>query len=316
MREGRTGALPGGPIGLDVSSHRILRARSVAERRAEGDRATNVAYECNVRYTSPTMRRDTASPRSARLLLLWELPGGKSTRRVAIWRRLQRLGARGVGGAAYELPLDEESRESFEWLRTEISAMGGRCALYEARELAPAIEPPAATVGETLPVADYQQRTWVTRPRPGIDRMGSAWLIRRFVDPDARFGFADRLSAVEGEQVAFDMYGAELGHRAGRCTFEVLRARFGLNEAALADLGRLVRAIDLHEEAPDPAEAALVERLVAGLRASIADDAELLAAGMSLFEALYSGPPRRAGAGRRAAAPRTGRARKAERRKR
>jgi hypothetical protein len=259
------------------------------------------------------MAPDPESPRAARLLLLWELPGGKSTRRVAIWRRLQRLGARSVGGAAYELPPDEENRESFEWLRTEILAMGGRCVLFEARELAPAAALPATTVGDPLSAADYRRRTWVTRPRPGIDRMASAWLIRRFLDPGARFEFADRPPLAAGKRVAFDMYGAELGHRAGRCTFEVLCARFGLSEAALAELGLMVRAVDLHEEAPDPAEAALVERLVAGLRASIADDAELLAAGMALFEALYSAPRRSAGRGGGPAARRPGEARRERR---
>ncbi len=72
-------------------------------------------------------------------------------------------------------------------------------------------------------VTSYRRRVWVTRPRPGVDRMGSAWLIRRFVDPEARFGFAvDRNSLPEGDTIPFDMFGVEFTHRGEDCTFETL----------------------------------------------------------------------------------------------
>lgn len=163
-----------------------------------------------------------------------------------------------------------------------------------------------ARTKERLRTEEYRGRRWVTRPRPGVDRMASAWLIRRFIDPDARFEFAAEppepsepsgpskpsRASPRGRRVAFDMYGVELGHHGGRCTFEVLVERFGLGaRPALGALGRLVRAIDLHVPAEDVAEAETLARLVAGLRATHADDHQLLEAGIGLIEALHAATP-------------------------
>src|SRR5512146_3048016 len=94
--------------------------------------------------TSITMRLvpspPDAAPRAS-LLLVFQLPAGRSSARVAAWRRLQRLGASSLGGAAYALPAGGEERESFEWLRQEIAGLGGRVELYEARALAPLAAP-------------------------------------------------------------------------------------------------------------------------------------------------------------------------------
>ncbi|KAB2966867.1 MAG: chromate resistance protein [Thermoanaerobaculia bacterium] len=250
-----------------------------------------------------------------RLLLLHELPPGKSTGRVTVWRRLRRIGAESVG-AAWALPLDEENREAFEWLRGEIVALGGRCAIFEAREVSGAGGPDETAEVARLERSGYRRRVWVTRPRPGIDRMASAWLIRRFVDPEARFEFSEKAPGGRSRRIAFDMFGAAFGHRGRRCSFEVLAASFGLKESRIRELGGLVRAVDLHEEAADPAAARMIERLVAGLRASHADDFGLLEAGMALFEALYSSPPPGAGTGQRAGArpaPRDGKERRQRR---
>ena len=153
-----------------------------------------------------------------------------------------------------------------------------------------------------LDVEAYRGRRWVTRPRPGVDRMASAWLIRRFVDPQARFEFAAEPPA-RGGKVPFDMYGVEFGHQGGRCSFEVLAARFGLDaRPAIRRLGRMVRAVDLHEPAEHAAEAETVGRLVAGLRATHADDHALLEAGIGVFEALHAAAPAERPKGRSAAA--------------
>jgi hypothetical protein len=261
------------------------------------------------------MPASAATPCPDRLLLLYELPPGKSTGRVMVWRRLRRIGAESVG-AAWALPLDAENREALEWLRGEIVALGGRCAIFEARELAGPGGSDGAGEVARLERSGYRRRVWVTRPRPGIDRMASAWLIRRFVDPEARFEFSERAPAARGRRIAYDMFGATFGHRGRLCSFEVLAASFGLNETRLRELGALVRAVDLHEDAPDPAAARMLERLVSGLRASHADDSDLLAAGMALFEALYAAPPPGANGRRRVAAPRAGRAPATGRRKR
>jgi len=240
------------------------------------------------------------------LLLLFQLPAGKSSARVAIWRRLRALGAFGLGGAAYALPENAESRESFEWLRRDIVALGGEALFFAAQPVDAAVtaalarrrrgDAPTAhdrardTALARLDPARFRKRVWVTRPRPGVDRMASAWLIRCFVDPQARFEFSPAAGIGKGRAIPFDTFGAELGHQQGLCTFEVLARRFGIEEPGVAELARTVHAIDLHEVAPDPAEAAMVVRLVEGLRASHADDSELLAAGIALIAALHAAP--------------------------
>ena len=134
----------------------------------------------------------------------------------------------------------------------------------------------------------FHARTWVTRPRPGVDRMASAWLIQRFIDDQARFAFADEPpAATERRRVAFDMFGVEFGHHGGRCSFEVLCDRFGITDEGVRRLGRIVHDIDLKDEKYCPPEAPVVARMVEGLRATYADDSELLAHGIAMFAALY-----------------------------
>src|SRR5207247_744262 len=104
----------------------------------------------------------------------------------------------------------------------------------------------AAPAGDRLDPARFQKRVWVTRPRPGIDRMSSAWLIRRFIDPKARFAFADAPPAA-GAAMPFDMYGVEFSHTDHGCTFETLVARFGLASAPIDRIGHIVHDLDLKE---------------------------------------------------------------------
>jgi hypothetical protein len=133
----------------------------------------------------------------------------------------------------------------------------------------------------------YKGRIWVTRPRPGVDRFSSAWLIRRFIDRDARFVFAaspDRYP----DAVPFDMYHAGgFKHEGDMCTFEVLQERFGIRDAAVRRIGEIVHDIDLKEDRYKSPHAPTVANLVDGLRASTPDDARLLEQGISMFEALY-----------------------------
>jgi hypothetical protein len=149
---------------------------------------------------------------------------------------------------------------------------------------------------QRLAPARYQGRTWVTRPRPGIDRMSSAWLIRRFIDPKARFTFAEK--PPQGESaVPFDMFGVEFGHAGAGCTFETLTTRFGVEETAVEAIAEIVHDLDLKETRFGRPEAAAMGRLVEGLRATFADDQELLAHGIVMFEALYRSFQLRAGGG-------------------
>lgn len=132
----------------------------------------------------------------------------------------------------------------------------------------------------------YVGRIWVTRPRPGIDRMGSAWLIKRFIDRDARFGFVDQPPAT-GNSIPFDMFGVEFTHRGEWCTFETLAHAFGITDPAVDRLAGIVHDLDLKDARFGAPEATAVGAMVDGLQALYADDHTLLEQGMTMFEALY-----------------------------
>lgn len=132
----------------------------------------------------------------------------------------------------------------------------------------------------------FRQRVWVTRPRPGIDRMGSAWLIKRFIDPEARFGFVDQPPAA-GDVIPFDMFGVEFTHRGEWCTFETLAHTFGISDNAVGRLAAIVHDLDLKDARFGAPEASAVAALIEGLQALYADDHTLLDTGMTMFEALY-----------------------------
>ncbi len=268
----------------------------------------------------------------------------------------------------YVLPNSEQCREDFEWIRSEIAALGGEATVFVAEALspggedlvaafqrvrdadyrtlkrdadrvlsaarakrrnpaanrdewgrgvrrlrerfheieridffhAPAGQDAAASIGalERFAVAAkkpvavhppvlaptaFRKRRWVTRPRPGVDRMASAWLIRRFIDPKAIFGFVERPA---DSDVPFDMYTGEFSHQGTSCTFETLAQRFSIADPAVALIGHIVHDLDMKEKRYAPPEAPAVDRMVDGLRALYADDDTLLERGMDMFEAL------------------------------
>jgi hypothetical protein len=269
----------------------------------------------------------------------------------------------------YVLPNTDQCREDFEWLRSEIAAMGGEATVFVADALnengrddivaafqrardadyrtlkrdadrmlssarakrqrhlsgrevrsrgvqamqerfneieridffhAPtgqaaassiaALERVAAGAKEPIPLAapklsptEFRNRRWVTRPRPGVDRMASAWLIRRFIDAKATFGFVERPG---DSDVPFDMYSGEFSHHGTLCTFETLAERFGVVDAAVARIGQIVHDLDMKETRYAPPEAPAVGRMVDGLRELYADDETLLQHGIGMFEAL------------------------------
>lgn len=303
------------------------------------------------------------------LLLGHQLPTRSSNARVKTWRRLQQIGAVPARNALYVLPNTEQCREDFEWIRSEIVALGGEATVFAAdaiseggtvdieaefrrtreqeyrtlkgeidRLLAKArgtsrraaanrqlksrplrrlrdrfnaiervdffkaaggVETAAAlvaleqtvhgrrraSVGTASPLSptDFSGRRWVTRPRPGVDRMASGWLIRRFIDPKATFAFTDHPEPVD---LTFDMYAGEFSHQGDACTFEVLADRFGLHHRAVSRVGDIVHDLDMKDAKYGPPEVEAVGRIVDGLRASHPDDATLLEHGISVFEAL------------------------------
>lgn len=133
----------------------------------------------------------------------------------------------------------------------------------------------------------YRNRVWVTRPVPGVDRMGSAWLIRRFIDPAARFGFVTDPKAAAPDAIPFDMFGVEFSHQGSRCTFETLCARFAIRQPAVERLAAIVHDLDLKDDRFGAPEAATLGAAIAGLQLAFADDAALLEQGITLFEALF-----------------------------
>jgi hypothetical protein len=127
---------------------------------------------------------------------------------------------------------------------------------------------------------------WATRAHCHIDRAACAWLIRRFVDPEAEFVFVDDPIEVPGDATPFDMRGAELGHHGGDCSFETFLRRYELEDPVLWQLGRIVHEADLDDERYDAPEAPGLDVLLRGLSMT-QEDEQLLAITAPLFDGLY-----------------------------
>ncbi|TMA68396.1 MAG: chromate resistance protein [Deltaproteobacteria bacterium] len=137
-------------------------------------------------------------------------------------------------------------------------------------------------------LGDLHGRTWVTRKGIHIDRIASAWLIRRFVDPGAAFKFVPARSyRPEPGELRFDMFEAEFTHEGDLCTFEVLLARVRLDDPALRPIAAIVHDIDLKDAKFDRPEAAGIDRLIAGIAMRHRDDEDRLARGAAVFDDLY-----------------------------
>ncbi|HEV8321824.1 MAG TPA: chromate resistance protein ChrB domain-containing protein [Myxococcota bacterium] len=149
----------------------------------------------------------------------------------------------------------------------------------------------AAGVGAgTAAMADLRGRTWVTRKGIHVDRIGSAWLVLRFIDPAARFKFvpAKGYRPQPGE-LRFDMFDAEFTHEGDQCTFEVLVARAGLgSDRALCALAEIIHDVDLKDGKFERDEAPGLDRLVAGIAMAHKDDEARLARGSAVFDDLYA----------------------------
>lgn len=129
-------------------------------------------------------------------------------------------------------------------------------------------------------------RIWLTRPRPQIDRVGSAWLIRRFIDPKARFVFASDPKQ-HPEAIPYDMFEVEFSHHGEDCTFETLVKRFGLTDKAVLRLAEMVHDTDLEDGKFQTTECVGIDRLLKGWAKSGFADDDLLTRGYECFEALY-----------------------------
>ena len=166
---------------------------------------------------------------------------------------------------------------------------GGRRALDEIEaRLRPQVEgAPDGT--PTLQVERPRGRTWVTREGIFVDRIASAWLIRRFIDPSARFKFVTPLGyRPKRGELRFDMFDAEFSHEGDRCTFETLLQRFMLDDPGLAQIAEIVHDIDLRDGKFGREDALGIERVLAGIAAAWPEDDARLARGASVFEDLYA----------------------------
>jgi hypothetical protein len=190
----------------------------------------------------------------------------------ALKRELDRIQAI----AHLQSPLGAKARGLWESVAARVRALDAR---PPARSRRPSARPPAGS-------------TWVTRPRPHIDRIASAWLIKRFIDPDATFLFAEP-RAFPPDAIPFDAPGVELGHDGDDCTFETLLKRSGLRDRRLTRIAEIVHEADLRDGKFPRDEARGIDLAIKGLLAASADDAQVLAHGFAIFEGLYAGASRK-----------------------
>jgi hypothetical protein len=132
----------------------------------------------------------------------------------------------------------------------------------------------------------YSGRTWLTRPRPQIDRVGSAWLVRKFIDPKARFIFSADAKKFP-EAVTYDMLDAEFTHHGEDCTFETLVKRFGLDDKALLAIAEMIHEADLEDGKFSRHECIGIDRVLKGWARLGLSDEQLLEKGGECFDALY-----------------------------
>ena len=296
------------------------------------------------------------------LLLLFSLPTNRNTERVAVWRRLRKIGAVQIKTSTYLLPDEPAQYEQFQWLAQQIRDYGGDSTLVRAQKiegltrekvvslfnaardkeyvdlkkalqnfisrrrgksdadfavaelerltkqfrelrqidffdsprghevamLLRRAEGPRRSLNlRTLDAKQYCERTWLTRPRPEIDRVGSAWLISNFIDPKAKFVFAPTAQAVP-EAIPFDMLDAEFSHHGNNCTFETLTKRFAVSDKAVGKIGEMIHDADLDDARFQRVECVGIDRVLKGWAKEGLPDEEILRRGFECFDALYA----------------------------
>ena len=148
-------------------------------------------------------------------------------------------------------------------------------------------ESPRREERPTIDLTKVRGRRWVTRPRPHIDRVASAWLIKRFIDADAQFLFAPPAEFPK-DAIPFDAPGVELSHQGEDCTFETLVKRARLKDRRLVRLAEIVHEADLRDGKYPREEARGIDVAIRALLAASPDDHQVLAQGMALCEGLYT----------------------------
>lgn len=250
-------------------------------------------YHMNASSVSPAQEGETRW-----LLLIHQVPPKPDYLRVKVRRRLHRLGALPLKSSVYVLPDNEENLEDLQWLANEIVYDGGDATICSASMLSGVSNEEIAAhfrrqgqAGETdAPVSGSAPRgaTWVTRRGVFVDRIASAWLIRRFIDADAEFRFVPaRGYKRRPDELRFDMYQGEFTHVGDRCTFETLLEHFKLDDPALRAVGEIVHDIDCKDRKFVRDEAPGVAAVLRGIANATDDDAERIARGSPIFDSLY-----------------------------
>jgi hypothetical protein len=211
--------------------------------------------------------------------LLRQVPAGRTPsdeRRARVEAELTRVRAR----------LDALSRIDF------FNAHASSPAISLVQSIEDRLRPVTATIESQTSITSpsaMRNRVWVTREGVFVDRIASAWLIRRFIDPLARFKFvAPKSYRPERGELRFDMFEAEYTHEGDRCTFETLLRRFKLEDPALSEIAEIVHDIDLRDGKFERDDARGIERVLAGIAATNTDDAARLERGAALLDDLYS----------------------------
>jgi len=221
-----------------------------------------------------------------------------------------RQGGRATMAKAFQSRIAKLKRDFEVAQRTDFFASGAgrdlgnhlervQADLSDLSDLAGTAAPASRSAGIPARSPDaYQGRRWVTRRDPFVDRMASAWLIRKFIDPAAEFGFIDG-DEVSGAGagvgvgvVAYDVRGGEFTHEDDLCTFEVLVRSFALKDAALAKIVEIVHDLDVRDDRYRRAENPGVEEILEGVRQTAVHDADALERGMAVFEMLYAAKSR------------------------
>lgn len=216
-----------------------------------------------------------ADARALRKELGAKTPAGTAARRRQLEQEVARLRRRFVSVTAIDF-FGAPKRAAAAALLDELQ-----------RALAPARGDIRSSSAE--PAGQFRGRTWVTRSGVHVDRIASAWLIRRFIDPEARFRFVDpeRHAHRDGE-LRFDMFEAEFTHQGDACTFEMLASLFVPDDAALREIGEIVHDVDCKDGKFQREEAAGLRRMIAGIAAAHRDDEVRLTRGAALFDDLYA----------------------------
>jgi len=209
--------------------------------------------------------------------------------KAALAKRLTELRRR-KSGASAAAATTRLQRMADEAMRLDFfQSDDGREVQTLMRAIRQLLQPPAKTSARETPGRELKGRVWVTRRDPHIDRLATAWLIRRFVDPAARFRFVDPAGGpVRAGEKSFDMVGADFTHEGDRCSFETMCARLSLKDPALAQLAEIVHDLDLKDSKFGRPDAAGVQRLVDGLSASHADSSARVMAALPIFDTLFA----------------------------